>query len=655
MAFLQPFAFLLLGLIPVVIAMYLLKLRRTEQQVSSVYLWQRMVRDVEANAPWQRLRRNLLLLLQLLFLLALIVALARPFRWAAGSGSQSTILIVDTSASMAATDAVPNRLEAAKAQARRVVDDLPDDAQVTVIAAGETAQVLLASSQDRRQAYLAIDSLQQTAGGSNLTDALELASAISARQPDTEIVVLSDGNVDLPDRLAVEGHLRYLPVGTEGDNQAISLLTVEQSPGTQELSAFAQVSNYTPEGSQPAQRRISFYVDGQLFQAFDLEIEAGSQQAVLAAGLPETAKVVEARLSGADMLALDDQARVVYRPVEPVQVTLVSAGNRFLETALNLLPGVELTTIRPADWESAADLSPAGQTTSLTVFDTYVPLTRTLPASSLLFIGPVGSTDLFTVTGSVEAPQLSAAVEDDPLLANLSGLDQVHILDASQISLPEWGKSILESDQRAEPAPMLVRGEPQGQRVAILAFDLRRSDLPLQVVFPVLLANLRNWLAPPASDLPAQVNPGEALSFTLPQASGAIQLERPDGTRLPLEVQGGRALLPEASQLGIYTVQWGEGEQARFVVNLFSPQESKISPAGQLQVIGLADAGDPVGQQQARREWWRPLVWLALLVMLLEWLVYQRANLRHIWDRLRERWLPGEQAGSGPTARRTYR
>ena len=81
---------MLLGLIPVVIAMYLLKLRRTDQQVSSVYLWQRMVRDVEANAPWQRLRRNLLLLLQLLFLLSLIVALARPFHWAEGSGSRST-------------------------------------------------------------------------------------------------------------------------------------------------------------------------------------------------------------------------------------------------------------------------------------------------------------------------------------------------------------------------------------------------------------------------------------------------------------------------------------------------------------------------------------------------------------------------------------
>jgi hypothetical protein len=197
MSFLAPVAFALAALIPVIVAMYLLKLRRTEQVVSSVYLWRRMVRDLEANAPWQRLRRNLLLILQTLFLAALILALARPFTWAEGASGQVTILILDTSASMAATDVAPSRLDAAKAQARQLVDGLPDDARVTVIAAGDGAQVLVASSQDRRQIHLAMDNVKAVAGGSDLTAALELASAIVARQPETEIVLLSDGRVTL--------------------------------------------------------------------------------------------------------------------------------------------------------------------------------------------------------------------------------------------------------------------------------------------------------------------------------------------------------------------------------------------------------------------------------------------------------------------------
>ncbi len=188
--------------------MYLLRLRRTEQVVSSVYLWQRMVRDVEANAPWQRLRRNLLLILQLLTLAALILALARPFTWAEGTTGQAAILILDTSASMAARDADPSRLEAAKGQALSWVDGLPDEVRVTVIAASESAQVLAASSRDRRQVRQAIQEARMGAGGgagSDMTAALELASAVAARQPDTAILLYTDGRVTLPERLALKG------------------------------------------------------------------------------------------------------------------------------------------------------------------------------------------------------------------------------------------------------------------------------------------------------------------------------------------------------------------------------------------------------------------------------------------------------------------
>src|SRR5918998_2339572 len=126
MGLLAPFAFLLSLLIPVVVAMYLLKLRREERTVSSTFLWQRMVRDVEANAPWQKLRRNLLLLLQLLVLLALMFALARPFLYTTGIAGKNLILILDRSGSMAATDAGGTRLDAAKREALRLLDQMPD-------------------------------------------------------------------------------------------------------------------------------------------------------------------------------------------------------------------------------------------------------------------------------------------------------------------------------------------------------------------------------------------------------------------------------------------------------------------------------------------------------------------------------------------------
>ena len=118
MSLLAPAA-LALGLLAIpIILLYMLRLRRREQPISSTFLWRELVRDQAANAPWQRLRRNLLLLLQLLILAALILALARPVLRVPGFGGGSVIVLLDASASMQATDSdAASRFEDARAEA----------------------------------------------------------------------------------------------------------------------------------------------------------------------------------------------------------------------------------------------------------------------------------------------------------------------------------------------------------------------------------------------------------------------------------------------------------------------------------------------------------------------------------------------------------
>lgn len=677
MSFLAPAAFGLAALLPVIVAMYLLKLRRSEQVVSSVYLWRRMVRDVEANAPWQRLRRNLLLLLQLLFLAALILALARPFTWREGAGGQAAILILDVSASMAATDLAPNRLEAAKEQAIRLLDGLPEGARLTLITAGQGAQVLVASSQDLRQVRQTLDGLRISTGEGDLSSALQLASAIAARQPETEVIVLSDGRARLPERMALKGRVRYLPIGVHGENLAISLLSLEPGSGAGNPSAFVQVTNY---GESMAGTRLELYADGALFNAYDLELPPGGQRAVLVEDLPPETAAVEARLVGqsclqpppgqscaADALPLDDRAWAVQRSLHPAAVTLVTEGNRFLETGLALLPNLEVTTLTPQDYAS----SPAGEAASLTIFDAWSPGSESLPASSLLFIAPPASTPLFSVAGALANPIPRPVDPADPLLAHVS-LSGVNVLDAARIPLPGWARPVIAGDAPAgeasgeASAPLLFVGETGGQRTAVLAFDLRRSDLPLQVAFPLLLTNLTGWLLPeggclapapgaeaeesdgpaapcqPAGALPSQAAPGEVLRFSLPLGAVGAALTRPDGSTVRLEAQGGQLVLESLEQLGLYRLEWGAGNGADFAVNLFLPQESQIRPEDSLPVAGV-ERGAGQLPQRARQEWWRWLAFFALILLAAEWLVYNRAALARLFAGLR-RAAPGTRA-----------
>src|SRR5512146_99730 len=192
MSFITPLALVGLVFVPAVVAMYLLKLRRDEAVVPSTLLWQRLVADVEANAPWQRLRRSLLLLLQLLLVLLLAVLAARPFLERPAGLAGDVVVVIDTSASMAATDVPPSRLAEAKRKVLDALHDLPANGTVSVIAAGRTARVVVNGTTDLGRVRAAIDGIAVTPATGDRGDALNLADALAARAGDADILVATD-------------------------------------------------------------------------------------------------------------------------------------------------------------------------------------------------------------------------------------------------------------------------------------------------------------------------------------------------------------------------------------------------------------------------------------------------------------------------------
>ena len=96
MSFLLPWGLLGLTIVVPIVTLYFLKLKRQEQVVPSTLLWKKVIEDLHVNAPFQRLRYSLLLLLQILLAVVLALALARPFLEYAGFRSTSLLLLIDT-------------------------------------------------------------------------------------------------------------------------------------------------------------------------------------------------------------------------------------------------------------------------------------------------------------------------------------------------------------------------------------------------------------------------------------------------------------------------------------------------------------------------------------------------------------------------------
>src|SRR5881396_2914838 len=116
MNFLAPGAFIFALALPVVIVFYLLKRKRVVKLVSSTLLWQKFLAETQASAPFQRLRHNWLLILQLLMLALVIFALARPYFAGQSRSSRLRVIILDASASMQSIDEKPSRFEKARAE-----------------------------------------------------------------------------------------------------------------------------------------------------------------------------------------------------------------------------------------------------------------------------------------------------------------------------------------------------------------------------------------------------------------------------------------------------------------------------------------------------------------------------------------------------------
>ena len=278
MPLLNPLALLGLLFIPAVIAMYMLKLRRDEAVVPSTLLWTRLLTDVEANAPWQRLRRSLLLLLQLLLVLILVLLAARPFLERPAGLARDIILVVDTSASMGATDVLPNRLEGAKSAAIEALKELPTGGVVSVIAAERTARIVANETSDLGRVRQAINDLRPTSTTGDLGDALELASKLARRSGDAEILVATDGALATTPTTEVDAPIHVLPVGRDRNNQAIAALAVRTDPSALTQSAFIGVANLDLDS---AQRRLEVYGDGVLIEAQDLTLDPQTRQDIV--------------------------------------------------------------------------------------------------------------------------------------------------------------------------------------------------------------------------------------------------------------------------------------------------------------------------------------------------------------------------------------
>jgi Ca-activated chloride channel family protein len=333
MTFLSPFAFLLFALSLPLVMLYFLKVRRRERRVPSLLLWAPALRDREASAFFQRLQRDPLLIMQLLALLALTIALARPSVTVLGDGARKAVVVLDNSASMKARDVSPSRFERAKGEAAAFVRRLSEGAEVMVIESGVQPRVTAAMSRDRDRALDAIWSARAHDLPHRLTDAIRIARALVGKDPRAEIHVFTDGAYTMPATPeTTDARLRWVGVGQGGRNAAITNLSVRKSSyGSFDYQAFASLVNWTPETQT---FDFTLAIDDKKIAEKSVTLEPNVRRSLVLPFTHSGGGTVKASINLRDDLDTDNNAWAILPPPRKIAVLLVSPGNLFLEKVL---------------------------------------------------------------------------------------------------------------------------------------------------------------------------------------------------------------------------------------------------------------------------------------------------------------------------------
>ncbi|MGZ3609011.1 MAG: vWA domain-containing protein [Ktedonobacteraceae bacterium] len=634
MSLLLPAALAFGIIIPIIFLLYFMRPKRQERVVSSTFLWQQASQDLQASRPWQKLRITALLLLQILAAIVIVLVLTRPATFISSPIGGNTIIILQASASMQATDVSPSRFEAARSDISNLIDGLGPSDQLSLIAMAKTPQVLVAFSSDKSQLTSALQRAKVTNQDADLEQALSLATSLAAGHTDAQILVIGDGHVLPPDQTLVSAFpVRYLIIGTDAPNAALLALASQTIQG--KLVALAQIANYS---NQQRSIPVELYADGNLMGVQTAILAAGASGALQWGPLPPTTRFLHARIITQDAMTIDHDAWAIAGGSMHGRVLLVTKGNSFLEASLRLQPNIDLYETAPAKYTNVGNFD-------LTVFDGFVP--SNLPSGALFFVNPPTDSNTFGKSGSeISINHISAGSDNQNLLHQVD-LSSIHVVRKShQLTPAAWMQPIIVTPE----TPLLIAGEQDNRRIGVLSFDLHDSDLPLQPTFPILMYNLVNWFLPLPVAGNAQVAPDTPVTIQAWPGAKSISITEPDQQIVTVAPPFPVATFNNTDKTGIYSVTQITQKQelhGAFAVNLFDPLQSRLTPSARLPIAQstLFDAGSPA-VPHVLREIWPWIAALLLLVLCAEWWLFSRSYTKHSIQGLK-RTNPLQQARPG--------
>ncbi|HUG93628.1 MAG TPA: BatA and WFA domain-containing protein [Planctomycetaceae bacterium] len=608
-------------LVPLVV-FYFLKLKRPRIEIPSLALWRSVINDQRVNSPFQKFKRNILLLLQILLLMLLVAAAMQPFIQAGPDRAARLPVLIDCSASMAALDerGGRSRLDAAKDRVRELIDSLPPYQQISLIAFHSSARRLTEFTDNRRVLLDALAQLEVADVPSNPVDALRmthaLARTVSADTPIEKVLMVTDGNVPAEVEFDLPFSIELVKLPPAGQNIGITALNARRA-GESDWEVFVRIEGSThAEGSAA----VEILQDGEPAGSEPVLIEPGRSERVVFRVDGREPTGIEVRLKPAafDSLEADNVAFLALEAARPLVVYAPTELPAYRH-ALQAIEGVELYP----------DDEGRGEAVAYDLLITEGPDDRETPAVLSVGFVPDELKDLVTVSES-GAAEIVDWDRSDPLLQHVH-LGEVLIADVPEIApdttpqdFEELGYELL---VHSRTGPLALKRRVGSRTHYLLLFHTDHSTLPHRIGFPILVANLVELARHQGRLAEARGDTTGVLPRRTLEPDTTYTITGPAGQRveIPTRVDGVLSGVP-APRVGVYGIRGG-GDNLKVGASLLDSGETSLFAIdkirfGELSVEAATETLD------SDFPLWGTLALIGFGLLVIEWWVYQRRPAR---------------------------
>ena len=596
MGFTNLWPLFLLLTIPPVIMLYILKRKYKEEIISSSLLWKEVYKNTRANTPWEKFKKNILLLLQIIIILSVILALMSPFISIGGRSYKNVIIVIDNTASMNTIYNDSNsRLEQGKTLAKEYLNSTKEGTNTYIISYDGTSNLLLNGDFNKYNATSIIDKISTSYSSGDISDVVSFVKAIGdGVGEEYEALIFTDKQMAISD---INGRIVYL--GNSGLNASVD--NVSHKFVDDKVKVIANVTN---NGDSLYEGDFSLYNGEELAAVEGVSLQVGESKTLSFELDSLNSNYLKGELSRKDILMEDNTYYHVVNENKVKKILLVTDENVFLEKAFGVIENTEVYKTNDVSNITNNDEY------DLYVFDNKMP--EVMPSKgSILFINP-NSNELFNV---LEGGEIGQATAVKGSVSSYLENTQFTLSEYNIIETPYYGTNILTIDDNS----IGFKGEINDRKIAALSFDLHSTDFALKKEFPILIYELGEELISTGMVYSNNFKAGEKIVVKSSDFESEINVTYPSGEikelRLGEEVNGELAL-------GIYKINQNDNNES-FSVNFPTSSESDTS----VETIGEND-NIVHGKSNLKSGFnLTPIfILLAMLVAAFEWILYKKGN-----------------------------